>query len=423
MAVRYAGGTNVNTTIAADTRALLLDNLQAQLITAGWTLAAGDAAIPITGATNATPIVVSSAGHGLVSGAQVLIQGVGGNTAANGSWVVTYVSVDTFSLDTSIGDGDYTTGGLWLLGSSVAITGATNATPIEITSSSHGRSTGDKVLIQGVGGNTAADGEWTITRTGANTFTLDTSVGNGDYTTGGVWLTPSGRWKLDSAITPEGHGARVRLHDSGGGNCAQVFISDQAETLVCTSQSYILPAAGKSYVVLANKYQFFLFEEATNIARQFVAAGVVDVFSFLSLQQAAWMMSNNHGDTDADVSASFNTKPYSGEVFGGRSATILHNQQWSAAEGNGPSLLFPNALTSRYRCFDYTLPKVDAIMSLALSSSGERFVVGQLWDAFWCLGSWNSGSLVTHDSKQFMAVTHNNTSAGYLGTLFIYAPA
>lgn len=73
-----------------------------------------------------------------------------------------------------------------------AITGATNATPIVITSNSHGFSNGDIVVIQGVGGNTAANGTWKIANVATNTFELTTTtnealnaVGNGAYTSGG----------------------------------------------------------------------------------------------------------------------------------------------------------------------------------------------------------------------------------------------
>ncbi len=69
------------------------------------------------------------------------------------------------------------------------VTGATNATPIVITSANHGLTTGQRVTVASVGGNTAANGTWTITRVDADTFSLDTSVGNGAYTTGGTWTT------------------------------------------------------------------------------------------------------------------------------------------------------------------------------------------------------------------------------------------
>lgn len=60
-----------------------------------------------------------------------------------------------------------------------AITSSTNATPIAVTAASHGLVTGDKITIFGHATNTAANGTWVVTRTGANTFTLNNSVGNG----------------------------------------------------------------------------------------------------------------------------------------------------------------------------------------------------------------------------------------------------
>ena len=66
------------------------------------------------------------------------------------------------------------------------ITGATNASPIQITVANHGLGTGETVVVACVGGNTAANGTWVITVTGANTFTLNGSTGNGAYTSGGT---------------------------------------------------------------------------------------------------------------------------------------------------------------------------------------------------------------------------------------------
>lgn len=58
-------------------------------------------------------------------------------------------------------------------------TAATNATPIAVTCPKHGLSTGNKVLMTGFIGNTAANGRFTITVSDANHFSLDSSVGNG----------------------------------------------------------------------------------------------------------------------------------------------------------------------------------------------------------------------------------------------------
>ena len=83
-----------------------------------------------------------------------------------------------------------------------SITGATNATPISITCTAHGYSTGDTVVVTGVSGNSNANGTWEITSTGANTFTLDGSAGNAAYTSGGTArLRNNTRVKLASAVT------------------------------------------------------------------------------------------------------------------------------------------------------------------------------------------------------------------------------
>lgn len=67
-----------------------------------------------------------------------------------------------------------------------SVTGATNASPIVITSQAHGAVTGELVRIDYLGGNTAANGIWTITRIDDDHFSLNSSSGNGAYTSGGT---------------------------------------------------------------------------------------------------------------------------------------------------------------------------------------------------------------------------------------------
>jgi hypothetical protein len=62
-------------------------------------------------ATNATPIVLTVANHGLTTGTVVTVTGVEGNTAANGNWSITIINVNDFSLNLSAGNGAYTSFG------------------------------------------------------------------------------------------------------------------------------------------------------------------------------------------------------------------------------------------------------------------------------------------------------------------------
>lgn len=65
----------------------------------------------ISAATNASPIQITAAANALVTGQTVTISGVLGNTAANGTWVVTVLNSTTFTLNGSTGNGTYTSGG------------------------------------------------------------------------------------------------------------------------------------------------------------------------------------------------------------------------------------------------------------------------------------------------------------------------
>jgi len=70
----------------------------------------------------------------------------------------------------------------------VAVTGATNASPIVLTSTGHNLVSGDVISVSGVLGNTAANGIFTVTKVDANSFSLNGSSGNGAYVSGGTWL-------------------------------------------------------------------------------------------------------------------------------------------------------------------------------------------------------------------------------------------
>jgi hypothetical protein len=71
------------------------------------------------------------------------------------------------------------------------ITGASNATPIVITTSSpHGYSNGQLVTVFGVNGNDSADGTWAIDNVTSTTFELEDSAGSGTYAGGGTVADP-----------------------------------------------------------------------------------------------------------------------------------------------------------------------------------------------------------------------------------------
>jgi hypothetical protein len=145
----------------------------------------------ITNTTNATPIVCTSIGHGMTTGAVVRIFGVLGNTAANGTFQITVVDANRFSLQDSsganiAGNGDHKYPGI--------ISGLWNGVPV-ITSTAHGLTTGDIVTIGEVGrgdtngGICGVNGCHQITTWGANKFLLDgSSATTNALVTAGPWV-------------------------------------------------------------------------------------------------------------------------------------------------------------------------------------------------------------------------------------------
>jgi hypothetical protein len=70
--------------------------------------------------------------------------------------------------------------------SAIAITDATNASPIVITAEDHGRSDGEIIHVQDVLGNTAANDVWEVDEATDDTLELLGSTGNAAYTSGGL---------------------------------------------------------------------------------------------------------------------------------------------------------------------------------------------------------------------------------------------
>lgn len=88
--------------------------------------------------------------------------------------------------NSTFNSGIYLITGFEALNLTVQSTSGNLVTPITITTTTnHGLSTGQTVTISGVTGNTNANGTWTITVTGLNTFTIP-ATGNGTGSSGSV---------------------------------------------------------------------------------------------------------------------------------------------------------------------------------------------------------------------------------------------
>ena len=110
----------------------------------------------------------------------------------------------------SQGDG---TGTITQVVTAKTVSGATDATPIVVTATSHGYSDGDYVHITGVVGNTAANDLHVVANKTTNTFELTTPAGanvagNGSYSSGGAAHL--------CFVCKPGSGEQYCLHNMGG---------------------------------------------------------------------------------------------------------------------------------------------------------------------------------------------------------------
>ena len=180
----------------------------------------------VVGATASSPIELRVERHGYETGDEILVAGVGGVSGANGTFLITVVDEDRFTLDGSQGGGSYSGGGLARrslktthlapnpvvsaflervyretadLGAAASVdltlqlgevlwwffsdrtqplSSVTASAPIRLWAGGHGYQTGDEVIVAGVGGVPQANGTWRVTALDENRLELQGSDGS-----------------------------------------------------------------------------------------------------------------------------------------------------------------------------------------------------------------------------------------------------
>ena len=174
---------------------------------------------PVYTATNAGPIVITTQNtSGLANGDTVLISGAAGNTAANGIFTISNVTSSSFTLVGSTGNAAYTGGAVWQELQPITNTTGT-ATPIVVTTgSTAGLSVGQVVEIQGVAGNTAANGLYVIAGLTSTTVTLGSPASTTPFaTSSGTW---SGNNGGSGTVTNATRGGEIVITTANTGGLA-----------------------------------------------------------------------------------------------------------------------------------------------------------------------------------------------------------
>lgn len=258
----------------------------------------------------------------------------------------------------------------------------------------------------------------------------------------------SGDWVVTSASTPQSLQACVRLYDPGSGNCARITVRNAGGSLQGTSAYLWVYPSGNDYRVICNPYQFFLVEDNAPTAsnrRDFAAVGTPWVPSFPAITECIWSSSRCWDDSTNANFASLRqrlTNAVSGLSNSGNYVTILNGsmqQIASTALSNDPGILSLRVGANSDVCADSinALPRGGTTwfdgtilmdtpyicFSQGDATTDASTINGVMWDAVVVESSYNYGDTFTFDSKDWFAITHNNTPASSNsnlgGTLFV----
>jgi hypothetical protein len=158
----------------------------------------------ITSISAASPAVVTSTAHGLVTGDKVWVEDSDSTPVIDGEHTVTVTGADTFTVPVAVTAPGTT--GSWSrylpdpetmpvklvrqnTGDSGTITANSAANPTVITSAAHGLVSGQSVTITGSNSTPSIDGTHVVTVLSANTFSIPVDVSAGVAGTAGTWTS------------------------------------------------------------------------------------------------------------------------------------------------------------------------------------------------------------------------------------------
>jgi len=264
------------------------------------------------------------------------------------------------------------------------------------------------------------------------------------------WITISGggttNLLMQSSMSPASQNLRTRVRVKDNGNtCAVVSIENVSGSKAGSNSSVLggqlLPGTTKTWRVIANKYQAFVFVPSGANAREYVGFGVPYIPTFLqgTIYEAAWMQGNAASDSDTAIRGSFRSglNSWWNTNGSGNYQCLVNNSIFdSGNDGNSyAGTLGLQAMGSSnnqtttsqyYRWHDGSAFIYDAVLMWGTPTrSDEAKGRGQLWDCFISSESYTVDTTVaSFDSHNWWNLTNNNNGSGTQprGSVFIVVP-
>jgi hypothetical protein len=325
----------------------------------------------------------------------------------------------------------------------------TTGTPGLVNLTAHGLAAGTVVVFVTTGslptGISVSTVYYVVSPT-ANSFSVATTKGGSAITFSG---TPSGTATMNSevvfntGVTPQGYEINCRMRDNGG-SCVQFSIETIDGYLVGTnSTTYggsVRPATGKTWIVVANQFQFLLWVQGDyNVGAEFLLVSCPYVPSFLTPKYIGVMQSAARGDGTGCSGCSgnwrYNLYGNNGDNAQNWYQAFYHQMMidspTSPGSGNTPGELgMPNQLYApspgnsnyTYRYANGDLVTLDTYLYWGLPSiSNEPMMRCQLWDSIIICDQTQGDTTTTFDSHNWICVTSSLTSNTY-GSLWVATP-
>lgn len=374
MAIPFSGGTKVNQTFAGDTKALIFTGLKTHLPTAGWT----------------------SRSYAQVGG------GVG--------------NVGTFTV--------------------------TIASPGVVTFNSHGFENNDVVILSTTGAlptGLSVNTRYFVRNKSSNTFELSTTSGGSSInTTGsqsGTHTLHSESFLFESAVQANvTNPIRIRFKDNRA-NCLQVTIENSAGTLAGTSGSgngqggCLLPAAAKTFRILASQFHGMVFTPGVSAAREFVHFGMPFVPTDLTgVTDIGFVLSNTQNDGSSSsvpcwrygpsINIGSNTPQSNSGIY---NANLMEQAQSTNHAGafNCVTLATTNdagaLLTAGYRWKNDAKKLAEVLLCFgATAMSDEGKIAGIFYDIAYIGDTFAIDTTDTFNGHTWFNLSNGNTSTGPL---------
>ena len=328
----------------------------------------------------------------------------------------------------------------------------TIASPGVVSWTAHGLTAGTQIRFQTTGAlptGVTANTTYYVISAGltANAFQFSSSFGGAAVNTSGTQSgvhTAVPEVLLQSASTPWSVSMRVRFRDNGTGSACITFSVENSTSSLAggnntTNGQYLVPATGKTFRVVASKYQAWIFQPAASGNRSFVAFGTPYLPTFLQggvITECGWLIGNAYNDSNTGIYPSFRTgfcHTTSNNQSDANTQTIINTNLLDVGNSSNlastPQIIIGAAQLPRgvpggqtgMHWHDGSALMLEPLIAWPTSSTGgEPLIRGQLWDSVVIQDTFAGDTTTTFDSHNWIALT--DTDSGDRATLFIVTP-